>query len=75
MQDAWPVVEQARPLRYQLLHRTASAIYEAKRYRTDLAGMLVHNSQQNNPDIWISITSSGLWGGGIKSRCAVRAAR
>jgi hypothetical protein len=36
-------VEQARPLRYQLLHRTASAIYEAKRYRTDLAGMLVHN--------------------------------
>lgn len=35
--------EQALPLRYQLLHRTASAIYEAKRYRTDLAGMLVHN--------------------------------
>jgi len=36
-------VEQALPLRYQLLHRAASAIYEAKRYRTDLAGMLVHN--------------------------------
>jgi len=36
-------VQQALPLRYQLLHRTASAIYEAKRYRTDLAGMLVHN--------------------------------
>jgi hypothetical protein len=36
-------LEQAQPLRYQLLHRTASAIYEAKRYRTDLAGMLVHD--------------------------------
>jgi hypothetical protein len=36
-------VQQALPLRYQLLHRTASAIYEAKRYRTDLAGMIVHN--------------------------------
>ena len=35
--------EEALPLRYQLLHRTASAIYEAKRYRTDLAVMLVHN--------------------------------
>jgi len=35
--------EQARPLRYQLLHRAASAVYEAKRYRTDLAGILVHN--------------------------------
>jgi len=36
-------VQQTLPLRYQLLHRTASAIYEAKRYRTNLAGMLVHN--------------------------------
>jgi hypothetical protein len=33
----------AGSLRYQLLHRTASAIYEAKRYRTDLAGMVVHS--------------------------------
>ena len=30
-------------LRYQLLHRTASAIYEAKRYRTSHALMLVHS--------------------------------
>ena len=30
-------------LRYQLLHRTASAIYEAKRYRSDHALMLVHS--------------------------------
>jgi len=36
-------------LRYQLLHRTASAIYEAKRYRTDLAGMLVHNFATEQP--------------------------
>lgn len=35
--------EQALPLRYQLLHRAASAVYEAKRYRTDLAGILVHS--------------------------------
>jgi hypothetical protein len=35
--------EAAMPLRYQLLHRTASAIYEAKRYRTKLAVMLVHS--------------------------------
>ncbi len=30
-------------LRYQLLHRTASAIYEAKRYRCHHALMLVHS--------------------------------
>ena len=30
-------------LRYQLLHRTASAIYEAQRYRTERAVMLVHS--------------------------------
>ena len=30
-------------LRYQLLHRTASAIYEAKRYRCRRALMLVHS--------------------------------
>lgn len=30
-------------LRYQLLHRTASAIYEAKRYRCRHAMMLVHS--------------------------------
>ena len=30
-------------IRYQLLHRTASAIYEAQRYRTKRALMLVHS--------------------------------
>ena len=30
-------------IRYQLLHRTASAIYEAQRYRTKRAMMLVHS--------------------------------
>ena len=30
-------------IRYQLLHRTASAIYEAQRYRTARAMMLVHS--------------------------------
>ena len=30
-------------IRYQLLHRTASAIYEAQRYRTKRAIMLVHS--------------------------------
>ena len=30
-------------IRYQLLHRTASAIYEAQRYRTRRAIMLVHS--------------------------------
>ncbi len=30
-------------LRYQLLHRTASAIYEARRYRAKIAVMMVHS--------------------------------
>ncbi len=34
---------QAGPLRYQLLHRTASAIYEAQRYRSRHALMAVHS--------------------------------
>ena len=36
-------VGEVQDLRYQLLHRTASAIYEAQRYRTDSALMLVHS--------------------------------
>ncbi|TXN25556.1 hypothetical protein [Methylobacterium sp. WL19] len=35
--------EATNPLRYQLLHRTASAIYEAKRYRARVAVMMVHS--------------------------------
>lgn len=38
--------DQAAPLRYQLLHRTASAIYEAQRYRCRHALMLVHSFSQ-----------------------------
>jgi hypothetical protein len=33
----------AMPLRYQLLHRAASAILEAERYRTRTAALLVHS--------------------------------
>ena len=35
--------ERAGELRYQLFHRTASAIYEARRYRSRHAVMLVHS--------------------------------
>src|SRR5205085_678451 len=34
---------ECEPLRYQLLHRTASAIYEAHRYRASTAIMMVHS--------------------------------
>ena len=30
-------------IRYQLLHRTASAIIEARRFKTDEAAMIVHS--------------------------------
>jgi hypothetical protein len=30
-------------IRYQLLHRTASAVIEAKRFKTDEAAMIVHS--------------------------------
>jgi hypothetical protein len=35
-------------LRYQLLHRTASAIYEAHRYRAKVAVMMVHSFDPGN---------------------------
>ena len=35
--------EHCGEIRYQLLHRTASAVYEAKRYRSQHAMMLVHS--------------------------------
>jgi hypothetical protein len=35
--------DMAKPLRYQLLHRAASAVYEARRYRTHLAVLLIHS--------------------------------
>ena len=36
-------VDAVGDIRYQLLHRTVSAIYEAQRYRTERAIMLVHS--------------------------------
>ena len=35
--------EDALPLRYQLLHRAAAAIYEAERYRQDVAALIVQS--------------------------------
>lgn len=35
-------------IRYQLLHRTVSAILEAKRFQTDRAGMIVHSFSPSN---------------------------
>lgn len=35
--------EDALPLRYQLLHRAAAAIYEAERYRRDVAAFVVQS--------------------------------
>ena len=35
-------------VRYQLLHRTVSAILEAKRFRTDQAVMVVHTFSKTN---------------------------
>ncbi|MQV20294.1 hypothetical protein GHK65_08045 [Sinorhizobium meliloti] len=36
-------IDQVGPLRYQLLHRTVSAIIEADRFKTDFAAMIVHS--------------------------------
>ena len=36
-------IDQSRPLRYQLLHRACSAIYEAQRYRTNIAVIVIHS--------------------------------
>jgi hypothetical protein len=40
--------DRAIQLRYQLLHRAVSAILEAKRYRTDLAVLLVHSFSEDD---------------------------
>ncbi|NQU59042.1 MAG: hypothetical protein HQ513_17560 [Rhodospirillales bacterium] len=40
--------EQVGDLRYQLLHRTASTVYEAQRYMAAHALMLVHSFSQKN---------------------------
>jgi Domain of unknown function (DUF6946) len=35
--------EEAQPIRYQLIHRTASALIEAERFNAQIALMLVHS--------------------------------
>lgn len=53
----------AAPLRYQLLHRTASAIYEAKRYRAGIAVMMVHSFDPKDaglPDFKTFASAIGL---------------
>ncbi len=35
-------------VRYQLLHRTAAAVLEAKRFKTDRAAMIVHSFSQEH---------------------------
>jgi hypothetical protein len=55
--------EAALPLRYQLLHRTASAILEAKRYRASVAALLVHSfsdDQKGFADFRAAIQALGL---------------
>lgn len=41
-------VDEVAPLRYQLLHRTASAIIEARRFSAGIAVMLVHSWAANS---------------------------
>ena len=36
-------IDEVGPLRYQLLHRTVSAIIEADRFKTDFSAMIVHS--------------------------------
>ena len=36
-------LEEAKPLRYQLIHRTAAAIFEAQRFHSQTAIMMVHS--------------------------------
>ncbi len=50
-------------IRYQLLHRTASAIYEAQRYRATQAVMLVHSfsaTEASFPDFQAFSRSMGI---------------
>jgi len=50
-------------IRYQLLHRTASAIYEAQRYRVTRAVMLVHSfsaTEASFPDFQAFSRSMGI---------------
>lgn len=44
-------VSTCKTLRYQLLHRTASALYEAHRYHAKVAIMMVHSFDPNDPGV------------------------
>lgn len=53
----------ALQLRYQLLHRSVSAIREAKRYRTDVAALLIHSfsdDEESREDFGSFLRSLGL---------------
>jgi hypothetical protein len=51
-------------LRYQLLHRTASAILEAERFGAEHAMLMVHSFSPNQPPTWFDDFSAfvKLWG-------------
>lgn len=53
-------------IHYQLLHRTASAVIEAKRFKTDMAAMVVHSFSPTR--MWFDAFSKlvGLYGRGIE---------
>ena len=54
-------------IRYQLLHRTASAIYEAQRYRTKRALMLVHSFSLNDTSFGDFQAFSELMGTSVRT--------
>jgi hypothetical protein len=45
--------DEVADMRYQLLHRTASALIEARRFNARHALMLVHSFSQHDPPIWL----------------------
>jgi hypothetical protein len=45
--------EEVSDLRYQLIHRTASALIEARRFNARHALMLVHSFSQTDPPVWL----------------------
>jgi len=63
--------------RYQLLHRTASAVIEAQRFKTDAAAMIVHSFSREK--LWFNdfVQFSSLFGAGneVKASDALVAVR
>lgn len=54
-------------IHYQLLHRTASAVIEAQRFKTDMAAMVVHSFSPTR--MWFDAFAKfvGLYGPGIEA--------